>query len=58
MQMQTMAMGDIHHYAWRAVHRNQTVYLRKQEEERFGNWTAEMCDVSGNTSSTAPNVIE
>jgi hypothetical protein len=31
-------MGDIHHYAWRARHRNQTVYLTKRDAQRFGDW--------------------
>lgn len=38
-------MGDIHHYAWRARHRNQTVYINKRDSERFGDWTAEQCAV-------------
>ena len=33
-------MGDIHHYAWRARHRNQSVYINKRDSERFGNWEA------------------
>ena len=39
-------MGDIHHYAWRARHRNQTVYINKRDSERFGDWTSEQCAVS------------
>lgn len=45
-QIQTEMMGDIHHYAWRARHRNQTVYINKRDSERFGDWTAEQCAVS------------
>lgn len=44
-QIQTEMMGDIHHYAWRARHRNQTVYINKRDSERFGDWTAEQCAV-------------
>lgn len=40
-------MGDIHHFAWRARHRNQTVYLNKRDAERFGDWASEDCDVRG-----------
>ena len=39
-------MGDIHHYAWRARYRNQTVYINERDAERFGNWTSEQCSVS------------
>lgn len=46
MQVQTEVMGDIHHYAWRARHRNQTVYINKRDGERFGNWTSDQCAVS------------
>ena len=45
-QVQTEMMGDIHHYAWRARHRNQTVYINKRDSERFGDWTSEQCAVS------------
>lgn len=37
-QVQTDRMGDIHHYAWRARHRNQTVYITKRDAQRFGDW--------------------
>ena len=40
-------MGDIHHYAWRARHRNQTLYINRRDGERFGNWTHEQCAVGG-----------
>ena len=43
-------MGDIHHYAWRARHRNQTVYINKRDSERFGDWTSEQCAVSASSS--------
>ncbi|KAL0050159.1 hypothetical protein WJX82_005404 [Trebouxia sp. C0006] len=42
-QIQTEMMGDIHHYAWRARHRNQTVYINKRDSERFGDWTSQQC---------------
>lgn len=45
LQVQTEVMGDIHHYAWRARHRNQTVYINKRDGERFGNWTYSQCAV-------------
>ena len=45
-QVQTEMMGDIHHFAWRALHRNQTVYLNKRDGERFGSWPAHLCTVS------------
>lgn len=38
-------MGDIHHFAWRALHRNQTVYLDARDAQRFGGWRSEDCDV-------------
>lgn len=38
-------MGDIHHFAWRARHRNQTIYINKRDAERFGEWTYEQCAV-------------
>lgn len=42
--VQTEMMGDIHHFAWRARHRNQTVYVHKRDAERFGHWPSVMCD--------------
>ena len=45
MQVQTEVMGDIHHYAWRARLRNQTVYLHKRDGERFGDWASQQCSV-------------
>ena len=45
LQVQTEMMGDLHHYAWRARHRNQTVYIHQRDAERFGNWTSEQCSV-------------
>ena len=44
-QVQTEVMGDIHHYAWRARHRNQTLYINRRDGERFGNWTHHQCAV-------------
>lgn len=32
---QTQAMGDIHHYAWRAYHLNQTVYLADGDVRKY-----------------------
>ena len=43
LQVQTDIMGDIHHYAWRAKHRNQTVYIDKRDGERFGDWASLVC---------------
>ena len=45
MQVQTEVMGDIHHYAWRARLRNQTVYIHKRDGERFGDWASQQCSV-------------
>ncbi len=45
-QVQTEEMGDIHHYAWRARFRNQTVYINKRDSERFGEWASQQCSVS------------
>ncbi|CAL5223424.1 g5938 [Coccomyxa viridis] len=42
-QVQTEVMGDIHHYAWRARFRNQTVYIDKRDGERFADWTSQQC---------------
>ena len=46
VQVQTEVMGDIHHYAWRARFRNQTVYIDKRDGERFADWTSQQCAVS------------
>ena len=43
MQVQTERMGDIHHFAWRCRHRNQTVYIDKRDADRFGDWTVDQC---------------
>lgn len=32
---QTQAMGDIHHFAWRAYHANQTVYLADGDVRKY-----------------------
>ena len=45
VQVQTEVMGDIHHYAWRARLRNQTVYIDNRDGERFGDWTSQQCAV-------------
>lgn len=42
-QVQTETMGDIHHFAWRARFRNQTVYISPRDSERFGSWNKEQC---------------
>ena len=47
-------MGDIHHYAWRARHRNQTVYINKRDSERFGDWTSMQCAVSQPKNAASP----
>jgi hypothetical protein len=44
-QIQTERMGDIHHYAWRARFRNQTVYINPRDGERFGDWEPLQCAV-------------
>lgn len=31
---QTIMMGDIHHYAWRAMFHNQTVYINPRDEAK------------------------
>lgn len=36
-------MGDIHHFAWRARLRNQTVYIVPRDGERFGSWNKVQC---------------
>lgn len=54
LQVQTQMMGDLHHYAWRARHRNQTVYINKRDSERFGDWTSEQCAVSQVLRVTVP----
>ena len=43
-QIQTEVMGDIHHYAWRCLHRNQTIYIDKRDGARFGDWTHPQCE--------------
>lgn len=44
MQIQTERMGDIHHFAWRCNHRNQTIYIDKRDADRFGAWTVPQCE--------------
>ena len=56
-QVQTEMMGDIHHFAWRARHRNQTVYLNKRDAERFGDWASEDCNVRGLACLRTPNPL-
>ena len=56
LQVQTEMMGDLHHYAWRARHRNQTVYIHQRDAERFGNWTSEQCSVRWHLSTVASAV--
>lgn len=46
LQIHTSAMGDIHHFAWRARHSHETVYINKRDGERFGNWSIHECMVS------------
>ena len=57
VQMQTKAMGDIHHYAWRARHRNETVYLNEWDEARYGHWTEDLCNVSSSALSLLHIVV-
>ncbi len=45
LQIQTEKMGDIHHFAWRARFRNQTIYINKRDGERFGDWESLQCSV-------------
>ncbi|MEW5301672.1 MAG: hypothetical protein WDW36_004517 [Sanguina aurantia] len=40
---QTAMMGDIHHFAWRAVHLNQTVYLKPRDLLKIGHWPTGEC---------------
>ena len=40
---QTDRMGDIHHFAWRAFHANQTVYLRERDLEKCGTLSPPSC---------------
>uniref|UniRef100_A0A7S3QL56 Glycosyltransferase 61 catalytic domain-containing protein n=1 Tax=Dunaliella tertiolecta TaxID=3047 RepID=A0A7S3QL56_DUNTE len=40
---QTMTMGDIHHYAWRAQYINQTVYLDPRDFHKVAHWPASQC---------------
>ena len=51
LQVQTERLGDVHHFAWRACHRNQTVYINERDGERFGDWQPQQCAVCivGNT---------
>ena len=55
-QVQTEVMGDIHHYAWRARFRNQTVYINKRDGERFGNWTHHQCAVKAQSACCASDL--
>lgn len=40
---QTHMMTDIHHYAWRALHMNQTVYLNPRDLHKVGHWPSGQC---------------
>jgi len=40
-QEQTAAFGDLHHFAWRAYHLNETVYLDPRDLEKCGGGRAE-----------------
>eukprot|EP00879_Flechtneria_rotunda_P027722 GHRR01029709.1.p1 GENE.GHRR01029709.1~~GHRR01029709.1.p1 ORF type:complete len:256 (+),score=63.24 GHRR01029709.1:320-1087(+) len=39
----TSQLGDIHHFAWRANHPNETVYQSERDAIRFTNWTKAEC---------------
>ncbi|WIA28051.1 hypothetical protein OEZ86_010636 [Tetradesmus obliquus] len=39
----TAMLGDIHHFAWRASHANETVYQSQRDEIRFANWSKSEC---------------
>ncbi|KAI8470588.1 MAG: hypothetical protein J3K34DRAFT_385246 [Monoraphidium minutum] len=43
---QTARMGDIHHWAWRATKRNESVYLNPRDEARFAHWSRTACQTS------------
>lgn len=42
--IQTRSLGDIHHFAWRAVSADEGQYINPNDQRRFGNdhWTGEM----------------
>jgi hypothetical protein len=42
-KVQTVALGDVHHWAWRATNRSQVAYLDARDEVRFGGeeWAGE-----------------
>lgn len=40
---QTILMGDIHHYAWRAQLRNETFYLEERDRIKVAHWPPEEC---------------
>jgi protein O-GlcNAc transferase len=37
-------MGDIHHYAWRALLPNETEYIVPRDRYRFGDWEPLQCN--------------
>ena len=43
-QVQTAMMGDIHHFAWRAQHANETQYIVPRDRDRFGDWQPLQCN--------------
>ncbi|KAL4450135.1 hypothetical protein ABPG77_010804 [Micractinium sp. CCAP 211/92] len=43
-QVQTAMMGDIHHYALRCRHANETVYIEERDRHRFGDWEPLQCN--------------
>lgn len=43
---QTQAMGDLHHWAWRANRRAESTYIDPRDAARFANWTGDACRVS------------
>lgn len=40
---QTITMGDIHHYAWRAQRLNETFYLYDRDYVKVAHWPPEEC---------------
>ncbi|KAF8072370.1 ALDH10A8 [Scenedesmus sp. PABB004] len=39
----TTALGDVHHFAWRANRANESTYLSPRDAARFADWTTAEC---------------
>mmetsp|Transcript_1977 Transcript_1977/g.4896 ORF Transcript_1977/g.4896 Transcript_1977/m.4896 type:complete len:140 (+) Transcript_1977:1246-1665(+) len=55
-KVQSNAIGDIHHYAWRCRHANCTSYIDQDVGRLYGHFTAEECSASKTCMDKHTNV--